>query len=44
VLSARHSGGIPLWQLALLAASAAIAAVVTVRRMRRPQRMSLPRL
>lgn len=45
VLSARHGGGgIPIWQLGLLAVSAAIAAVVTARRLRRPQRMSLPRL
>ena len=44
VLSARHGGSVPIWQLALLAASAAIATVVTARRMRRPQRMSLPPL
>jgi serine-type D-Ala-D-Ala carboxypeptidase (penicillin-binding protein 5/6) len=45
VLSARHNGGsVPVWQIALLAASAAIAAVVTARRLRRPARLSLPPL
>jgi serine-type D-Ala-D-Ala carboxypeptidase (penicillin-binding protein 5/6) len=45
VLSARHGGNsIPVWQIAVLAASAAIAAVVTARRMRRPTRLSLPPL
>jgi len=44
-LSARHGGGgVPLWQIGLLAGSAAVAAVVTARRMRRPNRMALPPL
>ena len=45
VLSAHRGGGsVPVWQIALLAASAAIAAVVTARRLRRPARLSLPPL
>ena len=44
VLAAKHSSGVPIWQLALLAVSAATAGTVTVRRMRRPHRMSLPPL
>ena len=45
VLSAHHgSDSVPVWQIALLAASAAVAAVVTARRLRRPSRLSLPPL
>jgi D-alanyl-D-alanine carboxypeptidase (penicillin-binding protein 5/6) len=45
VLSAHHGNDtVPVWQIALLAASAAVAAVVTARRLRRPSRLSLPPL
>ena len=44
ILTARRGGGIPPWQIGLLAVSAAVAATVTVRRMRRPHRMALPPL